>query len=407
MTASTMRIGYLPLVDAAIPILAHELGFASDEGLKLELIGDQSWATVRDRLIYGHTDAAHLLAPLAIATSLGLGRPPVKLVAPFSLGLNGNAITLLAPLAQKLRKLGGAVDDPAATGAALARLISERPYARLRLAVVHRFSSHNYMLRYWLAACGIDPEKDVDIVVVPPPFTGEALASGEIHGACVGEPWNSLAVDAGAAEIIGTTATIWQRGVEKVLAMRADVADGDPGRRDALLRALDRAARVAGDPDRQQEVAEIIGGERYLNKPASLIERALSGRLTFAANSEHDAPRPDFLLFYRDAANYPWVSQALWLYSQMVRWGHAAWDAQALEIVRQVFQPQIYRRALIDTGTPLPGAMEKVEGSIAVPTGVGTFRGRLMLGPDRFFDGRRFDPDDLEGYLASLTSPPR
>src|SRR3546814_5676469 len=183
MTASTMRIGYLPLVDAAIPILAHELGFASDEGLKLELIGDQSWATVRDRLIYGHNDAAHLLAPLAIATSLGLGRPPVKLVAPFSLGLNGNAVTLPAPLAQKLRKLGGAVDDPAATGAALARLISERPYARLRLAVVHRFSSHNYMLRYWLAACGIDPEKDVDIVVVPPPFTGEALASGEIHGA--------------------------------------------------------------------------------------------------------------------------------------------------------------------------------------------------------------------------------
>src|SRR3546814_11820681 len=94
MTASTMRIGYLPLVDAAIPILAHELGFASDAGLKLELIGDQSWATVRDRLIYGHTDAAHLLAPLAIATSLGLGRPPVKLVAPFSLGLNGKAVTL-------------------------------------------------------------------------------------------------------------------------------------------------------------------------------------------------------------------------------------------------------------------------------------------------------------------------
>src|SRR3546814_2102257 len=112
--------------------LFRALGLASDEGLKLELIGDQSWATVRDRLIYGHSDAAHLLAPLAIATSLGLGRPPVKLVAPFSLGLNGNAVTLLAPLAQKLRKLGGAVDDPAATGAALARLISERPYARLR-----------------------------------------------------------------------------------------------------------------------------------------------------------------------------------------------------------------------------------------------------------------------------------
>src|SRR3546814_8417695 len=126
-----------------------------------------------------------------------------------------------------------------------------------------------------------------------------------MRGASVGDVWDLRMGEAGAAGIIGTTATIVQRGVEKVLAMRADVADGDPGRRDALLRALDRAARVVGDPDRHQEVAEIIGGERYLNKPASLIERALSGRLTFAANSEHDAPRPDFLLFYRDAANYP------------------------------------------------------------------------------------------------------
>ena len=162
--------------------------------------------------------------------------------------------------------------------------------------------------------------------------------------------------------------------------------------------------RIYGADER---FTEIIGGERYLNKPASLIARALSGRLAFAANSEHDAPRPDFLLFYRDAANYPWVSQALWLYSQMVRWDHAALDAEGLEAVRQVFQPQIYRRALIDAGTPLPGAMEKVEGSIAVPIGVGTVRGRLMLGPDRFFDGRRFDPDDLEGYLASLAPPAR
>src|SRR3546814_7754424 len=108
------------------------------------------------------------------------------------------------------------------------------------------------MLRYWLAACGIDPEKDVDIVVVPPPFTGEALASGEIQGACVGEPWNSLAVDAGAAEIIGTTATIWQGGVEKVLAMRADAADGDHGVGDAWVRAVDGAAGAAGGRERNE-----------------------------------------------------------------------------------------------------------------------------------------------------------
>lgn len=402
MTPSTIRIGYLPLVDAAIPILAHELGFAADEGLKVELVADQSWATVRDRLIYGHTDAAHLLAPLAIATSLGLGRPAVPLIAPFSLGLNGNAITLLAPLAKRLRDYGADIDDPRKTGDALLRLISERPYKKLRIAVVHRYSSHNYMLRYWLAGCGIDPERDIEIVVIPPPFTGEALAAGEIHGACVGEPWNSLAVDTGVAQIINTTSMIWQRGVEKVLAMRADTAAKDPERRDALLRALDRAARVAGDPKRHDEVAKTLSRPEYLNKPPELISRALAGRLTVAAGQEMDPPRPNFLLFYRDAANYPWVSQALWLYSQMIRWGDAELTPEGEKIVREVFQPQIYRRALVETGTPLPGATAKVEGSISVPTGVGTVRGRLMLGPDRFFDNRHFDPDDLNGYLAGL-----
>lgn len=400
MTASKMRIGFLPLVDAAIPILAHELGFAADEGLALELIADQSWATVRDRLIYGHTDAAHLLAPLTIATSLGLGRSPVPLIAPFSLGLNGNAITLLTPLAERLRGYGARAGDPRATGLALLKLISERPHARLRLAVVHRHSSHNYMLRYWLAACGIDPERDVEIVVVPPPFTAEALASGEIHGACVGEPWNSLAVEAGTAQIIGMTAAIWQRGVEKVLAMRADRAEADRPRVDALLRALDRAARVAGDPARHDEVAEILSRPHYLGKPAELIVRALSGRLAVVAGQDIDKRTPDFLIFYRDAANYPWVSQALWLYSQMIRWGDAPLSPEGEAIVRQVFRPDIYRHALLETGTPLPGASSKVEGSITVPTGVGAFRGRLMLGPDRFFDNRRFDPDNLAAYLA-------
>src|SRR3546814_18631926 len=114
--------------------------------------------------------------------------------------------------------------------------------------------------------------------------------------------------------------------------------------------------------------------------PGSLIERALGGRLTFAANSEHDAPRPDFLLFYRDAANYPWVSQALWRYSQMVRWGHAAWDAQALEIVRQVFMPQIYRWGLIDAGNPFPGAIETEGGVYSCAKGCRDLRGLLVLG---------------------------
>ena len=194
-----LTIGFLPLVDACLPILARELGFAEEDGLDLELTRDVTWATVLDRLLYGHTDAAHMLAPLAIATTMGIGRPPQPLAAPFVLGLNGNAITLRTELADAVCP-EPVLGDPAAVGAALAKQ-AEKAAANgrtLRFGVVHRHSSHNYMLRYWLSACGIRPDVDIEIVTVAPPFSADALESGEIDGSCVGEPWNSVAVDRGA-----------------------------------------------------------------------------------------------------------------------------------------------------------------------------------------------------------------
>src|SRR5690606_18602416 len=182
-----LTIGFLPLVDACLPILAHEHGFAEEEGLALTFQRDVSWATVLDRLLYGHTDAAHLIAPLAIATTLGRGRPAQPLAAPFVLGLNGNAITLTPELAAKVAE-PGRLGDPVAVGAALAQEARARKAAgkRLHLGVVHRYSSHNYMLRYWLAASGIRPDDDVEIVTVAPPFVADAMQTGEIDGACVG-----------------------------------------------------------------------------------------------------------------------------------------------------------------------------------------------------------------------------
>src|SRR5690606_1851732 len=146
-----LTIGLLPLVDACLPILAHEHGFAEDEGLALTFQRDVSWATVLDRLLYGHTDAAHLIAPLAIATTLGRGRPAQPLATPFVLGLNGNAITLAPRLADQVCP-AGQLGEPWTVGASLAREVQKG--RKLRLGVVHRYSSHNYMLRYWLAACG-------------------------------------------------------------------------------------------------------------------------------------------------------------------------------------------------------------------------------------------------------------
>lgn len=397
-----LNIGFLPLVDACLPILAQEHGFAEEEGLTLDFVRDVSWATVQDRLLYGHSDAAHLVAPLAIATTLGLGRPAQPLSAPFVLGLNGNAITFSTDLAAKV-VTPGQLGDPVLAGE---RLRAEAQAAiargtRLRLGVVHRYSSHNYKLRYWLAACGIRPDEDVEITTVAPPFVADALANGEIDGACVGEPWNSLCVERGVGTIVLATAQIWRRGVEKVLALREPVLEDKRPAVEKLIRAMRAAGRHFIDPANWEANAAILARPEYLDANARLILRSISDRLVLATGGD-PVHFPDLMFQYSEAANFPWVSQAQWLYSQMVRWKQAAYNAQDAERAARVFRPDVYRSALAGTGDALPGASSKVEGSVTQPLQVSTQQGVITLSPNRFFDGRSFDPLDLPGYLADL-----
>lgn len=400
--ARELTIGFLPLVDACLPILAREHGFAEAEGLSLRLVRDMSWATVLDRLLYGHSDAAHLVAPLAIATTLGRGRPPAPLCAPFVLGLNGNAITLRASLADRISP-PGALGDPRAVGAALRIAAAERKAAGepLRFGVVHRHSSHNYMLRYWLAACGVRPDHDVEVTTVAPPFCADALEAGEVDGICVGEPWNSVAVERGAGRIVLATAQIWRRGVEKVLAMRETTLAARRDDVEALIRALIAAARHFVDPANWNVNAAILARPEYLDGSAEIIRRAIADRLLLQRGGD-PVHYPDFMFQYREAANFPWVSQAEWLYTQMVRWDGIAFDAADAARAARVFRPDVYRAALLGTDEPLPGASSKVEGSLAARTVVGAQQGLITLEPNRFFDGATFDPDDLEGYLSRL-----
>lgn len=399
--SNTLTIGFLPLVDACLPILAREHGFAEAEGLSLTLVKDMSWATVLDRLLYGHSDAAHMVAPLAIATTLGRGRPAVPLSVPFVLGLNGNAITLRPNLADQVCP-PGVLGDPVAVGAALRAIALERKAAGkpLRFGVVHRFSSHNYMLRYWLAACGIQSDSEVEIATVPPPFCADALDAGEVDGICVGEPWNSVAVERGAGRIVLATAQIWRRGVEKVLALREPVLEERRDAVQALVRALIAAARHFVDPAHWEENAAILARGEYLDGSAAVIHRALSDRLLLARGGE-PVHFPDFMFQYREAANFPWVSQAEWLYTQMARWEGLPFSRGDATRAAHVFRPDVYRSALLGTGEPLPGASSKVEGSLTGLTAVGTQQGRMTLESNAFFDGVAFDPEDLEGYLAS------
>ncbi len=397
-----LTIGFLPLVDACLPILAHEHGFAEEEGLELTFQRDVSWATVLDRLLYGHSDAAHLIAPLAIAATLGRGRPAQPLATPFVLGLNGNAVTMSTELAERVAK-PGELADPVVLGAALAEEARCRVAGgkKLRFGVVHRYSSHNYMLRYWLAASGIRPDDDVEIVTVSPPFVAEAMAAGEIDGACVGEPWNSAAVERGVGVIVLATAQIWRRGVEKVLAFRAPVLNDRRPAVEALIRAMRKSGRHFVDPANWEANAAILARPEYVDADPRLILGAISDRLVLRKGA---APvhYPDFMFQHREAANFPWVSQAEWLYTQLVRWDHLAYSAEDAEAAARVFRPDVYRSALAGTGDLLPGASSKVEGSLARPTAVTAQQGAMTLANNTFFDGRSFDPDDLEGYLASF-----
>jgi NitT/TauT family transport system ATP-binding protein len=400
--SSELTVGFLPLVDACLPILAHEHGFAEEEGVSLRLVKDVSWATVLDRLLYGHSDAAHMVAPLAIATTLGRGRPAEALSVPFVLGLNGNAISFRPDYAQRLRP-AGTIGDAGQVGAILRTIAHERLAAGdpLRFGVVHRYSSHNYMLRYWLAACGIRPDHDVEITTVPPPFCADALRTGEVDGICVGEPWNSVAVEQGAGEIVLASAQIWRRGVEKVLTLKERVLDEKIDAVRHLIRALCRAGAHFVDPVNWDVNAAILARPEYLDGDPAVIRRAIADRLLLARGGAV-VHYPDFMFQYREAANFPWVSQAEWLYTQMVRWDGTPFDAQEARKAARVFRPDVYRSALAGTSEPLPGASSKVEGSLLQRTPVGTQQGAMVLDSNRFFDGAVFDPSHMEEYLKNL-----
>ena len=402
--ARTVRIGFIPLVDCAILAVAAEKGFDRREGLALQLVKETSWANIRDRLNLGHVDCAHMLAGMPIASSMGIGHIKVPVIAPFLLGLNGNAVTVSLPLHAEMRAHGALGNDPAALGAALRRIVDDRRAAGLEpltFAMVFPFSCHNYELRYWMAAAGIDPDRDIRLVVIPPPLMVDSLKAGHIDGFCVGEPWNSQAVDAGVGRILLTKSALWHMGVEKVLGVRADWAEENRPVLDALIRALYRAAQWADDPANREELADMLSRSAYLGVDRDIILRSLSGDIILQAG-EPPVHVDDFIIFNRQAANFPWVSQAVWIYTQMVRWGQAEASRDAETAARRCFRPDIYRAALrnSDIAASLPSVNAKLEGALSGETPVGSVDGKLTLGPDRFFDGEVFDPDDAAGYLA-------
>lgn len=400
---TALRIAFLPLTDVAVLAIARDKGFAEEEGLALDLVRTTSWATLRDRLVYGQVQAAQMLAPLAVAVTLGLSQQPAALAAPYKLNVNGNMLVMAPDFARALEPdIARRLADPLGTAHDFAMAIGLW-WRKPGIGVVHRFSSHAIMLRYWLASAGIDPDRDVVLRVLPPSLTVEAMRGGEIDGFIAGEPWGSAAIEAGLAETVAVGERIWQRGVEKVLAFRESWLEANPDSVDRLLRALARAAAWCDDPGHHAELAQCLSDPRYVDQPAELILRALSGRIVARAGGAPIA-NPDFMLFGREATPFPWRSQALWIYSQLVRWNMVDHDVATAAKAAAVFRPDIFRRALADSAVPMPGASMKLEGALDGPLAVGSRRGELTLGPDRFFDGRIFDPERMEDFLAGFAS---
>jgi ABC-type nitrate/sulfonate/bicarbonate transport system substrate-binding protein len=393
--------GFMPLLDSAVLVAAKEKGFAEAEGLDLTLVRETSWANIRDRMAVGHFQVAHMLAPMPIAANLGLTPLAARTLAPIALGLGGNAITVSNALWARMVAHGAKADlNPATAGRALRSLITEGGGAgdgALRFAVVHPFSGHNYELRYWLAACGIDPDRDVEIVFVPPPLMADALKGGSIDGYCVGEPWSTAATKDALGHIVTVKAALWRSSPEKVLGVAAPWAEREPEALAALLRTLCRSAEWCGAPGHHPELAEILAARSFIDRPAEWMLHGLSGALDIGGGEIRQAQ--DFFVPFAKAATFPWKSHALWFYSQMVRWGHVAHTPEHAAIARETYRPDLYRGALKPLGIALPSANAKVEGALVAPTPVGSAGASLMLGPDGFFDGALFDPDRLDAYI--------
>ncbi|MDW3222022.1 MAG: CmpA/NrtA family ABC transporter substrate-binding protein [Paracoccaceae bacterium] len=386
MNTTRIHCGYLPLVDCAPLIIAKELSFAAQEGIDLTLAKQPSWSALRDMLAFGEIEFAHILSPMPVAMSLGLGGMPSHIDALMVLSVNGTVIGVSAELDRKMRDTGwrNSFCDPQSTSTAL----FEAAPRRLRIGVPFPFSMHRMLLETWLSQSPIDPDQ-VEIVTVPPPQMAQAVRNGALDMFCVGEPWGSVAVQQSNAILVLPGSSIWEFAPEKVLGARRDWVTQNPSRCHAMIRAVYKAAHWLDQPENIPLAVEILARSQHLDLPDHAIDPALTQQIVTKLE-ERPMHADRFLGFHKGAANFPWRSQAAWIADVLAGWHDLDRD-HARSAARDCFRTDIYREALTLIGVDMPGASEKVEGSMSVPTAVASSKGEMILGPDRFFNGAVFD----------------
>ncbi len=345
-----LRIGFLRLTDSAPAIVAGEFGYFAEEGVEAELLEEPSWANIADKLSYGFLDAAIIVPPLAFAIELGLRGIAQPLIIPAAISMGGNTVTLSRELAAQVKTRVAA--DGVSTPQALAECIKGRAEP-LPLGVVHAYSTHNLLLRYWLATAGLEAGRDVKLSVVSPARAVEALQSGQIAGFCAGAPWGEIAVREGAGAPVATSDDIWRNAPEKAFAVRAGWAQENPDALNGAIRALARAAQFCDAPENASYTGALLSRHRFLNVDSHAILSSLPGGAVVQRNVSR---------FWRNAATFPWRSHAAWFLSQMARWNLIDHRTDRAQLAARVYRPDLYREAMAPVGVNVPVADTKPEG---------------------------------------------
>jgi nitrate/nitrite transport system substrate-binding protein len=359
-----LKFGFIKLTDCAPLVIAKELNFFEDEGLYVTLEAQSNWKILLDRVINGELDGAHMLAGQPIAATIGFGTRS-HVVTAFSMDLNGNGITLASAIWDEMKQLNPSLaQEPVARPlkADLLLPVVQRLKAAgtpMKMGMVFPVSTHNYELRYWLAAGGIRPgfytatdttgtqDADVLISVTPPPQMPATLAQGTIHGYCVGEPWNQQAVIKGIGVAAITDFEIWKNNPEKVLGVTADWNRKYPRTHIAVVKALIRAGKwLDASPENRRKACRILARSEYVGADEHVIANSMTGTWEYYKGDKR--AMPDFNVFFRYHATYPYYSDAVWYLTQMRRWGQiteARPDEWYSKTAAEIYLPAVYLKA--------------------------------------------------------------
>ena len=407
-----LKLGFIKLTDMAPLAIAKELGFFEDEGLYVTLEAQANWKVLLDRVITGELDGAHMLAGQPIGATIGFGTK-AHIITPLSLDLNGNGITVSNAVWSEMKPhipvgADGKLVHPVKAEAlkpVVDRYKSEgKPF---NMGMVFPVSTHNYELRYWLASGGIHPGfyapgdtsgqimADALLSVTPPPQMPATLEAGTILGYCVGEPWNQQAVAKGIGVPIITDTEIWKNNPEKVFGLTAAFAEANPNTVVALTKALIRAGMWldAEDNKNRTEAVKLLSQPDYVGADSQVIANSMTGSFEYEKGDKRAVP--DFNVFFRHFATYPYYSDAVWTLTQMRRWGQLAEaksDAWFDQTAKSVYRPDIYRvaaKALVDEGKAQQADFPWDSDGYRAPT-------------SEFIDGVAYDGKTPNAYLDAL-----